>query len=103
MTDDDEFERFIDPGANRHEHTLTVLEDGSSFITEHQVDPGFTLLSGCHMFKIAHRAFEWRRPDAGERARLGHAPAPGVYRITVGDDGNLHVFGRLNPQPEAGF
>jgi hypothetical protein len=93
---EDDFERYIAPGASRHEHTLTVTETGETFITEHSEDPGFTLLSGCYMFKVAHRAFEKRttRPidnplDPNDR------PAPGVYRIHVGTDGNLEVFGRI--------
>lgn len=88
----EDFERYIAPGATRHEHTLTVTETGDSFITEHSDDPGFTLLSGCYVFKVAHRAFAQRTDEM--------SPPPGVYRIQVGDDGNLHVFGRITKHIE---
>jgi hypothetical protein len=86
------------PVAHQHDHTLTVLESGVTFITEHQADPGFTLLTRCHQVKVAHRAFE--HDPIHVRERDGYTPLPGVYRIGIADDGNLDIFGRITNEQE---
>jgi hypothetical protein len=79
-----------------HHHTLTVTDTGDTFITEHAEDPGFTLLSGCYVFKVAHEAFARRCPHRDTDGPVGlKMPPAGVYRIAIGDDGNLHIFGRI--------
>lgn len=89
------------PVPHEHGHTLTVLPSGVTFITEHQADPGFTLLTRCHQVKVAHQAFEHstirlENPDVPADTR----PAPGVYRIGIADDGNLDIFGRITNEQE---
>ena len=87
----DDLDDYVAPSG--HGHTLTVTDDGRTYITEHLEDPGFTLLSGCHVYKVAHQAFE-AAPEHRRHTPRSTPPA-GVYRIALGDDSNLHVFGRI--------
>lgn len=82
-------------------HTLTVTDAGEIYITEHQGDDTLNLHAGCLVYKIALNAFATRILGAprdqttADTPRAADAPAPGVYRITLGDDSNLHIFGRI--------
>jgi hypothetical protein len=92
-------------------HTLTVHEGGLVTITEHVVDPlgadscsllnrGGSVPSECALLEVAVWEFGTlvHHPgiDGDALPEIDTRPAPGVYRVDLGDDGNIEPGGRIS-------
>lgn len=79
-------------------HTLRVSEGGGLRITQHKPESS-DLIQECKRIEKALAAFQGmiHAPDLDGPAlpEIDTRPKPGLYRVRLGDDGNLEVGGRV--------